>query len=90
MSFLPASPWDYVTSTPKDGKTRFDARKTWEAGAFLVSTVAFAWLVYSDRLTEWFFVGYMGTWVGARWLRDREQRLSSPAHASRKVDNPDG
>jgi hypothetical protein len=76
VSFLPASPWDYLTST-RDAKVRFDARKTWEAGAFIVSTFAFVWLVYSDKLTEWFFIGYMGTWVGARFLRDREQRLSS-------------
>lgn len=76
MSLLPASPWDYITST-KDGKVRFDPRKTWEAGAFLVSTAAFAWLAYHDKLTEWFFVGYMGTWVGARFLRDREQRLNN-------------
>ena len=71
---LPASPWDYVTST-KNGVVRFDARKTWEAGAFTVSTGAFAWLTYTASLTEWFFVGYMMTWVGARYLRDREQRL---------------
>lgn len=75
MKLLPASPWDYVTSS-KGAVVHFDPRKTWEAGAFLVSTAAFAWLAYSDKLTEWFFIGYMGTWVGARFLRDREQRLA--------------
>lgn len=75
MKMLPASPWDYITAT-KDGAVRFDARKTWEAGAFVVSTAAFVWLAYGDKLTEWFFIGYMGTWVGARFLRDREQRLT--------------
>lgn len=78
MSFLPASPWDYITSTGKDGTVRFDPRKTWEAGAFLVSTGAFGWLAYLDKLTEWFFVGYMAAWIGGRFLRDREQRLSKP------------
>lgn len=88
MRFLPASPWDYVTATDRNGRIRFDSRKTWEAGAFLVSTVAFVWLVYADRFTEWFFIGYMGTWVGARFLRDREQRLNNPQTRA-KPDNPD-
>jgi hypothetical protein len=79
VSFFPASPWDYITSTGKDGVVRFDSRKTWEAGAFLVSTFAFAWQTYTGQLTEFFFIGYMGTWVGARFLRDREQRLNKPA-----------
>jgi hypothetical protein len=79
VKFLPASPWDLLTST-KDGVIRFDARKCWEAGAFVVSTVAFVVLTWRNGLTEWFFIGYMGTWVGARFLRDREQRLNaSPA-----------
>lgn len=76
MKLLPASPWDYITSS-RDGQVRFDPRKTWEAGAFVVSTFAFAWLSYKGQLTEFFFVGYMTTWVGARYLRDREQRLTN-------------
>lgn len=76
---IPASPWDYITSTDKHGKVRFDARKTWEAGAFVASTWAFILFSWRGTLTEFFFVGFMTTWVGARFLRDREQRLSKPA-----------
>lgn len=76
MKILPASPWDFITST-KGGVIRFDARKTWEAGAFLVSTWAFVQFTLAGNLTEVFLFAYMGTWVGARFLRDREQRLTN-------------
>ena len=75
MKFLPASPWDVLTSTDKDGKTRFDARKCWECGAFWVSTWAFIYLTLTKDMTEWYFGGFMLVWAGARSLRDREQRL---------------
>lgn len=78
MNFLPASPWDYITST-KDGVVRFDPRKTWEAGAFMSSTWAFFYLTLHGTLTEFFFIGYMGAWAAARYLRDREQRLTNGA-----------
>ena len=67
---------DLLTSTDRKGVTRMDARKCWEAGAFCVSTWAFVFLTASGKLSEFFFVGYMGAWVGARFLRDREKRLS--------------
>lgn len=76
---LPASPWDYITSTAKDGKVRFDPRKTWEAGAFLASCWGFVYLTLHDKLTEFYFIGFMGAWAAARYLRDREQRLNNPA-----------
>lgn len=66
---------DLLTSTDPRGVTRFDARKCWEAGTFAVSTWAFVFLTASGKLTEFFFVGYMTTWVGARFLRDREKRM---------------
>lgn len=90
MKFLPASPWDYVTSTAKDGKVRFDPRKSFEFGSFWISTTWGFILIFQNKFSEWFFVGYMAAWTVARFLRDREQRLSSPPHSSRKVDNPDG
>ena len=68
---------DLLTSTDKKGKVRFDARKCFEAGAFATSTWAFVFITIDGKLTEWFFAGYMAAWVGARWLRDREQRLST-------------
>lgn len=66
---------DLITATDKEGKVRLDARKCFEAGAFLSSTWAFIFLTASGKLSEFFFVGYMGAWVGARFLRDREKRL---------------
>lgn len=66
---------DLLTATDKKGKTRYDARKCFECGAFAVSTWAFVYITTANRMTEWFFVGYMTAWVGARWLRDREKRL---------------
>lgn len=86
---------DLLTATDKRGHTRFDARKCWEAGAFSVSTWAFVYIVMANRLTEWFMAIYMGSWVAARFLRDREQRLNgakpapAPAKPAAKVDNPD-
>ena len=69
--------FDLITATDKNGKTRIDARKCWEAGAFLSSTWAFVFLVAAGKLTEFYFVGYMSAWVGARFLRDREKRLNN-------------
>lgn len=68
--------WDLATSTDKNGATRTDGRKFFECGAFVVSTVAFSYLVVVDRLTEVFLMAYMSAWVTARFLRDREQRLN--------------
>ncbi len=40
--------------------------------ALIVSTYAFVILVQRDKLTEWFFAGYMLTWAGAnlanKWI----------------------
>lgn len=68
--------WDLVTATDRTGSTRTDGRKFFECGAFVVSTVAFSYLVVVDNLTEVFLTVYMGAWVTARFLRDREQRLN--------------
>lgn len=72
---------DLIT-TVRNGVQYFDARKCWEAGAFCVSTWAFVFLTASGKLTEFFFVGYMTTWVGARFLRDREKRLGGAPKAA--------
>lgn len=74
---LPASIWDYVTSTDRQGRTRFDPRKTFEFWAFWFSTAWGCVLVYQEKFTEFFFIGYMAAWTAARYLRDREQRLST-------------
>jgi hypothetical protein len=67
---------DLITAMDKAGKIRFDARKCFEAGAFAVSSWGFIYLTLAGKLTEWFFIGYMAAWTTARFLRDREQRLS--------------
>ena len=74
----PAAPnmRDLITATDKKGQIRLDARKCFEAGCFLASTWAFVFLTANGKLTEFFFAGYMGAWVGARYLRDREKRLA--------------
>jgi hypothetical protein len=68
---------DLLTSTDKTGKLRFDSRKCFEAGAFATSTWAFVHLTLTHQLTEWFLAAYIGAWVFARTMRDREQRLTS-------------
>jgi len=68
---------DLITATDRSGTVRMDARKLFECGAFCASTWAFVFIVVDGKLTEWFFTGYMGAWVLARFLRDREQRLST-------------
>lgn len=68
---------DLLTSTDRKGKVRFDARKCFEAGAFLASTWAFIFLTAQGKLTETYLTVYMGAWVVARTMRDREQRLTT-------------
>ena len=68
--------WDVITSTDKTGKVRTDARKLFEAGAFTVMTIAFSYQAILGKLTEWYAAIYVGAFVTAKWLRDREQRLS--------------
>jgi len=68
--------WEVVTATDKRGITRTDSRKMFEAGAFVVMTIGFAYLVVQGKLTEVYAAIYVGAWVTARYLRDREQRLN--------------
>ena len=70
--------FDLITSTDKKGRVRLDSRKCFEAGAFLASTWAFVFLTAQGKLTETYLTVYMGAWVVARTMRDREQRLSAP------------
>ena len=68
--------WDTVTATDKGGTTRTDSRKLFEVGAFVVMTTAFAYWAITDRLSEWYALIYVGAFVAARSMRDREQRLN--------------
>lgn len=43
--------------------------------ALTCSTWAFVYLVLNDKITEWYFTGYMGAWVlqgvGSKWLETK-------------------
>lgn len=57
-----------------DGKTSLGRVSAFIA--LIVSTWAFVYLTLNDRLTEWFFAGYMAAWViqgsVSKWL-DKEK-----------------
>jgi len=42
---------------------KLNDRKLSRFGAWLVSTWGFVYLLSNDKLTEWYFIGYMGAWV---------------------------
>lgn len=42
---------------------RLNERKVSRFGAWLLSTWGFMYLILNNRLTEWYFVGYMTAWV---------------------------
>lgn len=44
-----------------DGK--LNDRKFQRLGAWIVSTWGFVYLITIDKLSEWYFIGYMGAWV---------------------------
>lgn len=52
-------------------------------GAFVVSTWAFVYLVVTNGMTEWYFVGYMTAWVGnalfSKYMNDRERNSENPS-----------
>lgn len=42
---------------------RLNERKFSRFGAWIVSTWGFVYLISSNSLSEWYFIGYMGAWV---------------------------
>ena len=42
---------------------RLHERKFSRFGAWVVSTWGFVYLIVDGKLTEWYFLGYMGSWV---------------------------
>jgi len=42
---------------------RLNERKVSRFGAWILSTWGFMYLILNNRLTEWYFVGYMTAWV---------------------------
>ena len=67
---------DLITATDRKGKTRLDARKCFEAGSFLLSTWVVVYLTSAGKLTVEYFTVFLGVWTTARFLRDREKRLT--------------
>ena len=68
--------WDIVTSTDRQGLTLTDGRKLFEVGVFVVMTVGFSYLLLIGKMSEFYAGIYVGSFIGARALRDREQRLN--------------
>lgn len=57
---------------------RLNESKMARFGAFMVSTWAFVYLVVTDGMTEWYFVGYMTAWVGnalfSKYMNDKHDK----------------
>lgn len=55
---------------------RLNERKFSRFGAWVVSTWGFIYLVVTNRLDEWYFMGYMGAWVAnaliGKYIKDRD------------------
>ena len=68
---------DLITSRDKKtGKVWLDPRKCFEAGSFLLSTWVVVYLTSAGKLTVEYFTVFLGVWTTARFLRDREKRLT--------------
>lgn len=64
-----------IKSWDKDPNNRFrvydlictngvvDETKTTRMGAFVVSSWGFIYMTSADKMTEWYFLGYMAAWV---------------------------
>lgn len=50
------------------GTERVVLEKATALGAFAISSWGFVALIYQKQLSEWYFVGYMVAWAGARPL----------------------
>ena len=74
-SSLP-SLFDLLTATDRTGRVRLDARKCFEVGAFVTSTWIMVFITAAGKFNEMAFGLYMATYTAARFLRDREKRLS--------------
>ena len=68
---------DCLTATDRHGIVRTDARKLIELATWYTLTLGFVYIVIQDKLTEWYVMAYIGGATVTRYLRDREQRLSS-------------
>lgn len=59
-------------------KGRISDAKLIRFGTWLISSWGFVFLITRESLTEWYFIGYMGSWVANALISK---------HISRKADN---
>ena len=77
--------WDTVRAG-RDGKVFTDPTKLFLAGAFVVMTVGFSYLTLIDKMSEFYAGLYLATFAGAKWARDREQRLNRQLDAGKPAE----
>ncbi len=60
---------------------RLSSSKVARFGAFIVSTWCFIYLTANDKLSEWYFMGYMAAWVSnalfSRYITDQDRSAKS-------------
>ena len=68
---------------------RLDESKLNRFIAFIISSWGFVWLLTTEKLSEWFFMGYMAAWVGNalfnRYLRIQDKRVDKEFEVEEKV-----
>lgn len=68
---------------------KLNERKFSRFGAWIVSTWGFIYLVVTDKLDEWYFMGYMGAWVAnaliGKYIKDRDGEESPVKDFERKL-----
>lgn len=68
---------DLVTTNGK-----LDEPKLTRFVAWIVSTWGFVYLITIDKLTEWYFIGYMGAWVMnaifSNYLNNKSEQTKDP------------
>lgn len=69
--------FDIMDLISTDG--RLDESKLTRFIAFVISSWGFIWLLTTEKLSEWFFMGYMAAWVGnalfSRYLKQRDKEI---------------
>lgn len=56
--------YDLAQLVAEPDGSRLSLSRVGQLAALIVSTWAFAWLTLADRMTEWYFGGYMLAWAG--------------------------
>lgn len=54
-----------------------------QLGAFFLSSWGFVYLTMDDKLTEWYYLTYMGVWGGSalanKWIVNKSEESKKPA-----------